>query len=68
MVSTSNSDKYYINFDNNIARVFGISVYKDVAEWCNNSCLNNSITGISNKVIATPPHELKFDDPCSYLY
>ena len=61
MYSTYNSNEY--NFDNNIARIFGSSVYKDVAELCNNSCLNKSITGISNKVIATPPHELKFDDP-----
>ena len=63
LVSTCNSNKYYTNFDNNIARIFGSSVYKDVAELCNNSCLNNSITGISNKVIATPPRKLKFNDP-----
>ena len=64
LVSTCNSIEYCINFfDNNIARIFGSSVYKDVAELCNNSCLNNSIIGISNKVIATPPRELKFNDP-----
>ena len=56
----NNSD---IDFKNNFARILGSLVYQDVAELCNSSCLYNRITGLSNKLIATPPNELKFYDP-----
>ena len=60
----NNSYEDHINFTNNNARVLGNSLYQDIdiAELCN-SCLNNRITGMSNKLIATPPNELKFKDP-----
>ena len=56
----NNSD---IDFKNNFARILGNSVYEDVAEMCNSSCLYNRITGLNNTLIATPPYDLKFDDP-----
>ena len=62
-VMVNNSYDNYINFKNNSARIFGNSVYQDVPELCNSSCLYNRITGLNNKRIATPPNELKFYDP-----
>jgi len=59
MVNTS--DKNSINFTNNIAKTLGNSVYLDVSELCNASCLNNRMVGINNKL--TPPNELKLYDP-----
>ena len=56
-----------IDFKNNFARILGSSVYEDVAELCNSSCLYNRITGLSNTLIATPPYELKFDDPAACI-
>ena len=52
-----------INFKDNIAKFRGNSVYQDVTGFCNSSCLNNRIIGISNELITTPPDELKFYDP-----
>ena len=62
-VMVNNSYENYINFRNNFARILGNSVYQNVAEMCNSSCLYNKIPGLSNKLIATPPNELKFDHP-----
>ena len=62
-VMVNNSDDNYINFQNNVARILGNSVYQDVAELCNSSCLYNRVSGLSDKLIATPPNELKFYDP-----
>ena len=55
----SNND---IKFINNNARIMGSSLYQHL-HTCKSSCLGNRITGISNKLIAAPPNELKFDDP-----
>ena len=55
----SNSD---VKFINNNARIMGSSLYEDLYT-CKSSCLGNRITGISNKLIAAPPNELKFYDP-----
>ena len=60
----NNSD---IDFKNNFARILGSSVYQDVAELCNSSCLYNRITGLNNTLIATPPYDLKFDDPATCI-
>ena len=60
----NNSD---IDFKNNFAIILGSSVYEDVAELCNSSCLFNRITGLNNTLIATPPYELKFDDPATCI-
>ena len=62
-IMVNNSYENYINFRNNFARILGNSVYQNVAEMCNSSCLYNKITGVSDKLIATPPNELKFYDP-----
>ena len=51
-----------IMFTNNNARIMGSSLYQDL-HTCKNSCLGNRTIGISNKLIAAPPNELKFDDP-----
>ena len=56
-----------IDFKNNFATILGSSVYEDVAELCNSSCLYNRITGLNNTLIATPPYELKFDDPTTCI-
>ena len=56
----NNSD---IHFINNNARIMGSSLYQQ----CESSCLNNRISGISNKLIANPPNELKFDDPAECI-
>ena len=56
------SDKN-INFTNNIARIVGNSIYQDVADSCNRSCLTDRVVGISTEFIATQPNELKFYDP-----
>ena len=55
----SNSD---VKFINNNARIMGSSLYEDLYT-CKSSCLGNRIPGISNKLIAAPPNELKFYDP-----
>ena len=53
----------YVTFTNNIARIVGNSIYQDVADSCNRSCLTDRVVGISTEFIATPPNELKFYDP-----
>ena len=63
VMQVNNSYENYINFKYNFAKILGNSVYQDVAEVCNSSCLYNRITGLNNTLIATPPNELKFDDP-----
>ena len=60
----NNSD---IDFKNNFARILGSSVYEDVAELCNSSCLFNRITGLNNTLIATPPYDLKFENPVTCI-
>ena len=39
-------DNKCINFTNNIAKVLGNSLYQDVTELCNKSCLMNKTIGI----------------------
>ena len=67
-VMVNNSYENNINFKHNFARILGSSVYQDVVEICNSSCLNNTITGMSNELIATPPYKLKLGDPAICLY
>ena len=62
-VMVNSSDKKHLHFKNNVAGILGDSVYQDVTKLCNNSCTNNRVTGISSKLIAAPPKELKFSDP-----
>ena len=57
------SNKSSINFTHNIARIVGNSIYQDVDDLCNISCLSDRVVGISTEFIATPPNELKFYDP-----
>jgi len=57
------SDKNSVSSINNIAKILSNSVYLDVSEWCNASCLTNRMVGINNELIATPPNELKLYDP-----
>ena len=52
-----------IIFTDNVAKVLGSSIYQDIAELCNSSCVNHKVVGISNEHIATPPNKLKFYDP-----
>ena len=59
----NNSDKSGITFTNNFAKFKGDSVYQEVVESCNSSCLSNIIFGISNELIITPPSQLQFYDP-----
>ena len=62
-VMVNNSNKNRITFENNFARILGESVYQYVADLHNSSWLNKRIIGVSNKLVATPPNELKFNDP-----
>ena len=62
-VLINGSNKNSINFTNNIARIVGNSIYQDVADLCNRSCLTDRVVGISTEFIATPPNELQFYDP-----
>ena len=66
-VMVNNSYENNINFKHNFARILGSSVYQDVVEICNSSCLNNTITGMSNELVATPPNKLKLGDPAICL-
>ena len=59
----NSSHKSSINFTNNIARIVGNSIYQDVDDLCNRSCLTDRVVGISTEFIATPPNELQFYDP-----
>ena len=62
MINTSN-DEQSIQFKNNKAKFKGNSVYLDITDSCNNSCLNSKIMNINSELISTPPNELKFFDP-----
>ena len=62
-IIVNGSDKNSITFTNNFARIVGNSIYQDVADSCNRSCLTDRVVGISTEFIATPPNELKFYDP-----
>ena len=57
------SYKNCMNFTNNIAKVLGNSIYQDATKYCNSSCLRDRLIGISGEFVATPPNELKFNDP-----
>ena len=59
MVNSSNN----IKFTDNVAKIFGSSIYQDIAELCNSSCVHHKVVSISNEHIVTPPNELKFNDP-----
>ena len=59
----NHSDKDCLSFSNNIAQFKGNEVYQDVADSCNSSCVNNTIFGINNELIDTPPYQLQFYDP-----
>ena len=63
----NNSNKNHITFENNFAKILGDSVYQYVADFHNSSWLNKRITGVSNKLVATPPNELKFYDPAACI-
>ena len=62
MINSSN-DERSIQFQNNKAKFKGNSVYLDITESCNSSCLNSKIIDIKNDLIITPPNVLKFYDP-----
>ena len=62
MINTTN-DEQSIQFKNNKAKFKGDSVYLDITESCNSSCLNSKIMGIKNYLIITPPNVLKFYNP-----
>ena len=62
-VMVSDSNKNVINFEHNIARILGSSVYQEMSQLCYSSCLSNRITGINNRHITTPPDKLQFDNP-----
>ena len=66
-VMVNKSNKNHINFENNFARILGDLVYQDVADLHNSNWLNKTIIGVSNKIIATPPNELRFDDPATCI-
>ena len=61
------SSKNCIHFKANVAKVLGNSLYQNMAQLCNKSCLNSKVVGINNKFIATPPKELKFSYPASCI-
>ena len=62
------SNKNCITFTDNIAKILGKSLYQNMAQLCNKSCLNGKVAGINNKFITTPPKELKFGYPASCIY
>ena len=59
----NHSDGDCLSFSSNIAKFKGNTVYQDVADSCNSSCLNITIFGINNELIETPPYQLRFYDP-----
>ena len=59
----NNNNEACINFTSNIAKVLGNSLYQEVIWLCNSNCINNRAMGIKHKYIATPPKQLKLDDP-----
>ena len=62
-VMVNNSDKIHVKFTNNIAKILGSSIYQDVAELCNSSCVNHKVVGMNRELIAAPPKLLKLRDP-----
>ena len=62
-IMVNNSYRNCINFTNNIAKVSGNSIYQDVATFCNGTCLSDRLVFINNEFVATPPNELKFNQP-----
>ena len=62
-VMVNSSYKNCIKFNNNIAKVSGDSIYQDTATFCNTSCLNDKLLGVSSELVDTPPSELKFYAP-----
>ena len=62
-VMVNDSNKNCLNFTNNIAIVLGNSVYQDVTEFYNSSCVSDRLVGFSSEFVGTPPNELKFYDP-----
>ena len=62
MINTTNAEQS-IQFKNNKAKFKGNSVYLDITESCNSSCLNSKIMDIKNDLIITPPNVLEFYDP-----
>ena len=65
IVNNCTNDTKCIYFTNNVAKILGNFMYQEVDVSCNSSCLNNSILGISDELIATPPNELKLYDPAT---
>ena len=71
-------DRNCITFFDNIANILGDSLYQNMPQLCDNSCINDKVAGINKKLITTPPNELKFDYPaicidkdstlCNYYY
>ena len=57
------SNKNCINFWDNFANVLGNSLYQNIAQQSKNSCFGKKIININNKLIATPPKQLKFNYP-----
>ena len=62
MINSSN-DEQSIYFKNNKAKFKGNSVYLNITESCNSSCLNSKIMALKNDLITTSPNVLKFYDP-----
>ena len=66
-VMANNCDQNCVNFQSNFAKYSGNSVYQDVNRSCNSSSLHNRIFGVSNDLIATPPHTLMLYDPAKCI-
>ena len=66
-VMVNNCDPNCVNFQSNFAKYSGNSVYQDVVGSCNSSSLHNRIFGVSNDLIATPPHTLMLYDPAKCI-
>ena len=59
----ANNGNKSVNFTSNNAKILGSSIYQDIVDLCNKSCLNDQVIGVCSEFIATPPNELKFYDP-----
>ena len=66
-IMVNNSDETNTNLTNNIAKVLGNSLYQDVTESSNSSFIINRTVGVRKEYIATPPKELKFNDPAKCI-
>ena len=62
-VMINHGDQKCVEFRRNLAKFSGDSVYQDVHQSCNSSCLSNRIYGFNKDLITTPPNLLKFYDP-----